>query len=96
MITIDDIEIKIKKYDREKNIVIANLVILEEVEIRGFILRYTTTRHSPINPVWLVTPPSIRGRNKMYFWIVRFRDSALWQQIQKRFVEEARAYTKTV
>lgn len=90
---IDDIEIKIKKYDRKKNLVIVNLTLLDTVEMRGFTVKYTTTKHSPISPVWLVTPPSVRGRNKMYFWIVRFRDSALWGKLEKKIIEMAKEYT---
>ncbi len=96
MLSIDDIEIKIKKYDREKNFVIANIIVLDVIEIRGFVLRFTTTKHSLNRPVWVITPPSVRGRNKTFFHIARFKDSALWQQLQKAFIEEADRYTKTV
>ena len=92
---IDDIEIKIKTYDREKNFVIVNLNIHEVIEIRGFTVRYMTTKHSPTYPVWIVTPPSVRGRNKMFFHIVRVKDSALWQKLEKRIIEMAKEYTNT-
>lgn len=92
---VDDIEIKIKSYDRIKNLVIVNLNIYEVIEIRGFTVRYTTTKHSPTYPVWMVTPPSVRGRNKMFFHIVRIKDSALWQQLEKRIIEMAKEYTNT-
>ena len=90
---IDDIKIKIVKYDRERNHVIANIIVSDIVEIRGYILRYTTTKHSPIHPVWVVTPPAMKGRNKIWFHIVRIKDPALWEQIQARFVVLAKEHT---
>lgn len=92
---IDDIEIKIKSYDRKKNFVIVNLTILDVFEIRGFTVRYLTTKHSPTYPVWIVTPPSVKGRNKMFFHVIRVLDSALWQQLEKRIIEMAKEYTNT-
>jgi hypothetical protein len=93
---IDDIKIKIKTYDKQKNHVIANLVIRDTWEIRGYILRYTTTKYSPINPVWVVTPPSVKGRGKMYFHIVRCLDSALWQQVQARLIDLANEHANSL
>lgn len=90
---IEDFEIKIKKYDRAKNTVIVNVVVLEVIELRGFTVRYTPTKHST-TPIWLVTPPSIKtSRHKPYFWIVRIKDSALWQQLQERIVDYTKEYT---
>ncbi len=96
MLTIDDIEIKIKTYDRKKNQVILNLTLFDQVQIRGFTVRYTTTKYSSINPVWVVTPPSVRGRNKTWFHIVRFTDSALWEQLQKRIINTANEHANSL
>ena len=96
MINIDDIEIKIKTYDRKKNQVILNLMLFDQLQIRGFIVRYTTTKFSLITPVWVVTPPSVRGRNKAWFHIVRFTDSALWEQLQKRIIEAANEHANSL
>lgn len=93
MIALDDIEIKIKKYDREKNNVIINLVIFEQLEIRGFRCNYMKTKYSNGNSVWIVNPPSIKGRNKTWFHIIRFKDSDLWQELEKRIIEDAKEYT---
>lgn len=86
---IDNIEIKIKKWDKtnEKNQVIVNLNILECLEIRGYIVRYITTKNSPIYPVWIVSPPSKKVKNKFWFHIVRFTDSRLWEKVEKKIVE---------
>lgn len=96
MLTVDNIEIKIKTYDRKKNQVILNLIILDQLQIRGFIVRYTTTKFSPIYPIWVVTPPSVKGRNKAWFHIVRFTDSALWQQLQKAIVDAANEHANSL
>lgn len=90
---IEDFEIKIKKYDREKNVVIVNLLVCGELEIRGYRVRYTTTRFSPNYPVWIASPPSVKGRNKTSFWIVRLKNPALWQKLEKKLIEEAGNYT---
>ncbi len=93
---IDDIEIKIKTYNRTKNLVILNLILFDQLELRGFTVRYTETKYSPLHPVWIVTPPSVRGRNKAWFHIVRFKDSALWQQLQKRIIDAASEQANSV
>ncbi len=96
MLTIDDIEIKIKKYDREKQIIIVNIMICEKLEIRGFRVRYGRTKYSPNTPIWIASPPSIKIRSK-YFWIVEFKDIDLWVELEKRLINEARSYTnKTI
>lgn len=92
---LEDIEIKIKKYDRKKNLVIVNLIIEEVLEIRGFTVRYTTTRRSAI-PIWIVNPPSVIGRNKTYFWITRFLDSDFWQRLQEEIIRQAREYANNI
>lgn len=94
--TIEDIEIKIKKYDREKNLVIVNIIIEKALEIRGFTVRYTTTKRSPTTPVWIVNPPAVKGRNKTYFWVVRFLESDFWQRLQEEITRQAREYANTI
>ncbi len=94
--TLDDIEIKIKKYDKKKNVVIVNLVVLGEIEMRGFVVRYVCTKDSPRAPVWVVSPPSVVGRNKKYFWIVKFLDSALWQRLKEAIADVAREHANSL
>lgn len=89
---IEDFDIKIKKYNREKNVVIVNLLVLGELEMRGFIVRYTPTKHSS-SPVWIVSPPSIKMRNKVYFWIVQLKNPTLWEKLQKEMIRLAKEYT---
>ncbi|MCL6096285.1 MAG: hypothetical protein M1444_01180 [Patescibacteria group bacterium] len=90
---IEDFEILIKKYDKEKNFVILNLLIKDELEVRGFICRYTTTKNSPMYPVWIVSPPSVKGRGKHFFWIINLKNPALWQKLQEKMIEMAKDYT---
>jgi hypothetical protein len=90
---LEDFEIIIKKYDKEKNVVLINLLIKEIMEIRGFVCRYTTTKNSPMYPVWVVSPPSLRGRGGHYFWIVNLKNPALWQKLQEKMIELAKDYT---
>jgi len=89
---ISDFEIKIKKYDEKKNVVCVNLIVFGELEIRNWVVRYTETRYSS-NPIWLVNPPSVKGRNKKIFWIVYLRNTPLWQLLQKKIVEVIKDYT---
>ena len=70
--------------------------LLEQLEIRGFVVRFTITRYSPISPVWVVNPPSVKGRSKEWFHIVRFRDKELWEQLKKEIIVAARDYTNTI
>lgn len=92
---IDDFYIKVKKYDKKTNSVILNVTVCDILEVRGFRVTYTTTKHSPLHPVWIANPPATRGRNKQFFWIVRITDSALWQQLEKKLIEVAEDYTIT-
>ncbi len=92
-ITIDEIEVEIKSRDKKDNVVIANILIKEVVEIRGFVVRYGTTKYSPVSPVWFVSPPSVKGRNKAYFWVARIKDSALWEKLEKKIIEKAKEFT---
>lgn len=88
-INIEDFKIIVKKYDRENNYVILNILICKTIEVRGFIVRYTTTRHSA-SPVWIVNPPSVKGRKGMYFWIFQLKNTILWQKLESRMIKEAR------
>ncbi len=89
---INDIKINIKKYDREKQVVIANIVISDTFEVRGFRVRYGQTKYSPDASVWIVSPPAVKvGKN--YFWIFETKDKKLWQQISEELIKEARNYT---
>ena len=96
MLEIDDIEIKIKKYDRDKNIVILNLLICGQLEIRGYTVRFTETRYSRSKPIWLVTPPSTRTKRNVWFHVVRFKDTALWQQVREQIEQVVIDYTKNI
>lgn len=92
--TIEDFEIKIKKYDREKQVVIANINMLGTVEVRGFRIRYGKTKYSGNSSVWIVSPPAVRvGKN--YFWIFEIKDSDLWQQLSELLIKQAKEYTNT-
>ena len=76
---IEDFDIKIKKYDRENNFVIVNLVILKEFEIRGYVARFTKTKYSD-SPIWLVSPPTKfigKGKYKKAFWIAELKNTTL-------------------
>jgi len=90
---IQDFDIKIKKYDKKKNLVIVNVLVQGEIEIRGFTVRYTTTKYSPSIPIWLASPPCIKGRLRTYFWIVEFKDPALWQLLEQKIITSAKEYT---
>lgn len=92
--SIEDIKIKIKKYDREKQVVIGNITIAEIFEVRGFRARFGRTKYSPSAPVWIVSPPSVKiGKN--YFWIFELQDKELWQQLSDEFIRQAKEYTNT-
>ncbi len=93
---INDFEIIIKKYHQKKNCVIINLLILRIIEIRGFTVRYTPTKHSSGNSVWIANPPGLRGRGGHWFWIARILDSALWQKLEERMIKKARDYANSL
>ena len=90
---IDNFKIKIKKFDEKKNVVYVNLIVFEELEIRGFVVRFTETMYSKGIPVWLVNPPSTRGRNKKYFYFVYFKNASLWALLEKKIIDEVKEYT---
>ena len=92
---IEDIEIKIKKYDRTKNYVLVNLLLFKELEIRGYVVRFTKTKNTT-TPIWLVTPPSVpigRGKYRKYFWITEFKDADFWEKLQQRIIHLAISHT---
>lgn len=89
---INDFEIKIKKFDREKNVVYVNLLVCSELEIRGLVIRFTETKYSQL-PIWIVNPPSVKGRNKKPFWIVYLKNPTLWQLLEKKIIDEVKEYT---
>ncbi len=89
---IDDFEITVKKYDREKQVVILNILAHGVLEVRGFRARYGRTKRSPNASVWIVSPPAVRvGKN--YFWIFELKDNELWQQLSEQIIEKAKDYT---
>jgi hypothetical protein len=91
---IEDFEITVKKYDREKQVVILNLVIKQVLEVRGFRARYGRTKHSPTASVWIVSPPAVKT-GKIYFWIFEVKDSDLWQLLSEKMIRLAKEYTTT-
>lgn len=88
---IEDFEIKIKKYDRDKNHVIVNVLIQEVIEIRGFLCLYTSTKYS-VNPVWIVNPPSVR-KGKVRYWLFEIKNIDLWHELQNKIVDLVKEYT---
>ncbi|MGI0059307.1 MAG: hypothetical protein ACREBJ_06020 [Nitrosotalea sp.] len=91
---IEDFEITVKKYDREKQVVILNLLACGVLQVRGFRARYGRTKYSPNSSVWIVSPPAIRvGKN--YFWIFELQDNELWQQLSEKMIQLAKGYTTT-
>ena len=95
MLNIDDFDIKIKKYDRDKNEVIVNVTVGEILEIRGYRVRYTETKFSHGSAVWIVAPPAVRGRNKKWFWIVNMKDNELWSALQEKIILQTKLYTNS-
>jgi hypothetical protein len=92
---IDDFEIIVKKYDKEKSCVIVNLLVFKVLEIRGFTVRCLTTKSSPTIPVYMVCPPSVKA-GKGWFWIVKFSDTALWQQLKEWMKCEAKKHVNSL
>lgn len=92
---IDNFRIKIKKYDRTKQVVIANIIVSEIIEMRGFVIRYAELKKSPYTSQWIVNPPSvkIRGKSNKYFWMINILDTELWHQLQKKIIVEVKKYT---
>lgn len=89
---IDDIDVKAKKYDREKQFVILNILVYGILEVRGFRARFGTTRRSSGSSVWIVSPPAVRvGKN--YFWVFEMKDLELWKELEKKIIYAAQEYT---
>ncbi len=93
---IDDIEIKIKKYNREKEVVILNLIFYKKLEVRGFVARLTETKTEPRHSFWKVNPPCIKGKNNTFFWIVQILDKDLWRKLEERIIEVVKNYPEDV
>jgi len=90
---IEDFEIKIKKFDEKKSVVYVNVIIHQELELRGFVARYGETKYSHSVPIWFVKPPSVLGRNKKSFYIVYLKNPTLWQLLEKKIIDSAKEYT---
>lgn len=90
---IEDFEIKIRKYDQKKNLVYANVVVLGEIELRGFRAKFGETKYSIGIPIWFAKPPSVTGKNKKTFYIVYFKNPTLWQLLEKKIIDAAKEYT---
>jgi len=93
---IDDIEIKIKKYDREKEVVILNLTFFNKLEERGWRAMLLVTKTEPRHSFWKVNPPCIRGKNNTFFWIVRILDKDLWRKLEEKIIEVVKNYPEDV
>lgn len=93
---IEDFEIKVKKYDTVKSVVYVNVTVYGVLEIRGYVVRYTTTKYSHGSSVWMVSPPAIKGKNRRYFWIVELKDTELWKQLQELIISKAKDYTNSI
>ncbi|PIY71578.1 hypothetical protein COY87_05435 [Candidatus Roizmanbacteria bacterium CG_4_10_14_0_8_um_filter_33_9] len=93
---IDDIEIKIKKYDREKEVVILNLTFFNKLEERGWRAMLLETKTEPRHSFWKVNPPCIRGKNNTFFWIVRILDKDLWRKLEEKIIEVVKNYPEDV
>jgi hypothetical protein len=93
---IGDIEIKIKKYDREKEIVILNLILFNKLEIRGYRAMLLETKTPPVRSFWKVLPPCVKKTKKEYFWIARFLDKDLWLKVQEKVIEKVKDYPEDI
>lgn len=91
---IDDFKIQIKKYDRVRQVVTANVIVCELIEIRGYQTRFTETSRPP-SPRWVVSPPAVRkrGSSNKYFWIVKIMDTELWHQLYEKIIQAVIEYT---
>ena len=90
---IEDFEIKIKKYDEKKKVVYVNIIVHQELELRGFVARFCETKYSNGIPIWFVKPPSVKGRNNKSFYIVYLKNPTLWQLLEKKITDSAKEYT---
>ena len=93
---INDIDIKIKKYDRTKRLLILNLIFCKKVELRGYTAKLVETKTEPIHSYWSINPPRIRNKDKTYFWIVNVLESGFWLQIKERIIEKVKNYPESI
>lgn len=93
---INDIEIKIKKHDQEKNIAIINVTFFGQLEIRGYRAMLLETKTLPIRTFWKILPPCVKKTKKEYFWIARFLDKDLWLKLQEKIIEKVNDYPEDV
>ena len=94
--TIDDIEIKIKKYDREKEHVILNLIICKKLEIRGYTAKLLETKTEPRHSFWSVSPPCKERKDHTYFWIVEVPELDFWTQIKEKIIDKVKNYPENI
>src|SRR3989338_3127147 len=98
LLTINDFDVEVKKWDRDKNVVIVNVKICGVVEIRGFQVRFATSRFTQRSE-WLVSPPSLplkkRGRKTTYFWVTEIKNKDLWDQLKKKIINTVDVYTRS-
>lgn len=93
---IDNIEIKIKKYDREKEVVILNLIYNNVIEERGWTVRLLETKAEPRHSFWKITPPCKKIHKNKFFWICRILDKDLWTKLQEKIIETVENYPEDV
>jgi len=93
---INDIEIKIKKYDREKEVVILNLIYKNTIEERGWTARLLETRSEPKHSFWKILPPCVKKGKDRFFWICRILDKDLWIKLQEKIIEIVESYPEDV
>lgn len=92
--TIDDINIEIKKKDKF-NRWIVNLLICDTFEIRGFI--WSKSQYATNIPSgYYLKPPTIQSRSGAKFWLVECVDKNFWGEIQIKVEEEIAAYKKSI
>jgi len=89
---IDDIEIKIKKYDREREVVILNLIYEGKIEERGWTARLLETKSEPRHSFWKITPPCKKIYKNKFFWICRILDKNLWLKLQEKIIDAVENY----
>lgn len=93
---INDIDIKIKKYNREKEVVILNLIFCKKLEVRGYTARLLETKTEPKHSFWKINPPCILNNNKSFFWITEILDKDLWKKLEEKIIETVRNYPEDV
>lgn len=79
-LTINDFKIDIKKNQGYQ--IIVNVTVMDMIELRGF--RVRKSRYG--KGEWWVAPPATPSKMGKYFWIVAFKDSALWEELRQRII----------